>query len=200
MWAINIVFQTSGFDRSLTILTGRPHGGLAILFKRFLADKIRRDECENIRKCVTSFHQDGKARLLFINVYMPCDKQPIHCLNPEYNDTISDNRMLLFDPIGDVISGGDWNTDQSRDTDQSKSFESFLESNFLCGCRDHTWATQQPTYVTNSLHATSCIERYLVSSNVFDCLRACCVNTNHLTPNGHRDISIPIYNTASYYP
>ena len=64
--------------------------------------------------------------LLLINVYMPCDTQSIHCLNPVYSKTISDIETLLFDHIGDVILGGDWNKEPSRDTAQSKSFGKFF--------------------------------------------------------------------------
>ena len=120
-------FETSGVDSSLKILTGRSYRGLEILFKRSLADKIRWVECANKRICAIRYHQDSEAPLLLINVYMTCDTQSIHCLNPMYSDTISDIEMLLFDHIGDVILCGDWNTDPSRDTAQSKCFESFLE-------------------------------------------------------------------------
>ena len=182
--------ETNGVDSSLKILTGRPYGGLAILFKPSLADKIRRVECANKIMCAIRYHADGKATLLLINVYMPCDTQSIHCLNPVHSDTISDIEMLLFDHI--------W------DTAQSKFFESFLERNPLRVCWDHALATQQPTYINDSLHATSCLDHFLMSSNVFDSLRSCCVNTNPLNPSDHRDISVQInttvisHNTAEY--
>ena len=190
------VLETSSVDSSLNILTGRPYGGLAILFKRSLADKIRRVDCANKRICAIRYHQDGKAPLILINVYMPCDTESIHCLNPAYSDTISDIEMLLFDHIGDVILGGNWNTDPSRDTAQSKCFESFLERNSLRVCWDHALATQQPTYINDSLHATSCLDHFLMSSNIFDSLWSCCVNTNPLNPSDHRDISVRINTTV----
>ena len=38
--------------------------------------------------------------------------------------------------------------------------------------------------------------KYIMSSNVFDSLRSCCVNTNPLNPSDHRDISVQINTTV----
>ena len=63
--------EISGVDDSSRILTGRPHGGLAIYFKRSIADKIHQVACSNNRLCAIRYQCDDSVPLLLINVYMP---------------------------------------------------------------------------------------------------------------------------------
>ena len=101
---------------------------------------------------------------------MPCDTQSIRCLNPVYSDTISDIEILLFDHIGDVILGGDGNTDPSRDTAQSKCFENFLESNSLHVCWDHALAIDSLCVL---FVIFSRIGSHIIATKEYQCISYC---------------------------
>jgi exonuclease III len=65
------VIGKSSMDESIT-LEGRPHGGVAIVYKSNLKCQIDEVECNNIRLCgVTVSLNEGS--LLILNTYMPCD-------------------------------------------------------------------------------------------------------------------------------
>ena len=64
-------YDVSGVDESERILSGRPSGGLAILFKRSIADKVTFVDTGNRRLCACVLHCDGALPLLIVNVYMP---------------------------------------------------------------------------------------------------------------------------------
>jgi exonuclease III len=59
----------SGFDDS-EVLTGRPYGGVAILWRSDLAAKIAVIDTNSKRVCAVRMESDN-FKLLFINVYMP---------------------------------------------------------------------------------------------------------------------------------
>ena len=52
-------YETSGVDCSQDIIMGRPYGGLAILYKRCIADKVKMVKTSNRRLCVLQIHYEG---------------------------------------------------------------------------------------------------------------------------------------------
>ena len=153
--------ETSGVDCTAGILIGRPYGGLAIYFKRSMADKIERVPCDNRRICAIKYQPEGQVPLLLINVYMPCDTQSSTSLNPVYADTITDIETLMSDHVGDIILGGDWNTDTRRDNAQSMCFAGFTERCELRLGWNHISAKRQDTFFSEANGTTSCIDHFL---------------------------------------
>ena len=196
--------ETSGVDSSARILAGRPYGGLAIFYKRSLADKIEQIQCNNKRICAIRYNCDGHSPLLLINVYMPCDNQSSSSLNLTYADTITDVESILTEHTGDVCIAGDWNTDTSRNSAQSVCFNSFIERYDLKLCWDHVLAKRQPTYLSEIIDASSCIDHFIMNVSLFDNIIDCSVNSDPLNPSDHRAISLQIeyvpisYNTHVY--
>ena len=182
--------EVSGVDCSQKILAGRPHGGLAVLYKRSIADKIKTVRCESRRMCAVTLSLDGHLPLLLINVYMPCDTMSANILNTEYNDVLCEIEALLSKHVGDVLLCGDWNTDTNRSTAQTGAFNDFIVRNELNMCWDNQHATQIDTYANFSLNHFSCIDHFLMSSRLFNEITCCQVDTSPLNPSDHRNIYI----------
>ena len=87
-------FEQSGIDSNLTIIFGRPKGGLAIMFKRSLAGYMSKLETNSQRVCAAHMKGDG-ADILIVNAYMPCDNRRCNYVNPEYQNAIESIDMLI---------------------------------------------------------------------------------------------------------
>ena len=196
--SINMLFEPSGVDCSEKILTGRPYGGRAIYFKHSLAGKTKRDICMNWRICALTFNNPGLTPLLIVNVYMPCDTYSASTVNPAYSDTIYDIETLINEHDGGVLLCGNWNTDINRSTARSNCFENFIERNQLRICWDHMTATSQNTYANFALDHFSRVDHFVMSNNMFECLKSCSVNTSPLHPSDHRDIFVDFHLQSDY--
>jgi exonuclease III len=101
----------SGFDNS-DVLTGRPYGGCAILWRSNLAAKINVISTNSKSMCIRV--STDTIRLLIINVYMPYE-------NAGDSTTIFIDQLSVIAGVIDdnadchVIVGGDFNVDLSRD-------------------------------------------------------------------------------------
>ena len=122
--------HTSGMDPCIP-LKGRPFGGVGIIFKSNL--NCTTEKIANISKrlCILKVTTDNSSMLLFI-IYMPYDmRRPGEELDEfveilsEVKDTISKHSSI------DVIIGGDFNSDLTRNNFQSRTLESFVENEDL---------------------------------------------------------------------
>ncbi len=97
------------------ILVGRPHGGVACLWRRSLKAKVTPVDINNERFCALKLEMKHTT-LLIICVYMPCDS------NIRYSHTSNMYRDVLHcitelcnnECVDSIIIGGDFNTDRSR--------------------------------------------------------------------------------------
>ena len=181
--------ETSGLDETSRILSGRPFGGLVNYFMRMFADKIKTVHCDNKRICAIKYNCENNLPLLFVNVYMPCDNQTMN-LNPVYLDAIHDWESMVSEHIGHVCLGGDWNTDLSRNSAQTQCFNDFIERCNLNLCWEHSLADKQDTYFSEMSDATSCVDHFLLSDNIFQGINSCYVDDNPLNPSDHREVVI----------
>ncbi len=62
----------SGMDSNV-LLSGRPYGGCAFLFKSNMRYKVTPINCNNRRCCCILVDMGGDVKFLIFNVYMPCD-------------------------------------------------------------------------------------------------------------------------------
>ena len=181
--------ETSGVAESSRILAGRPFGGLVNYYMRTFADKIKKIPCDNKRICAIEYTNENKLPFLIVNVYMPCDNQTM-TLNPVYLNVIHDVESILNDHIGDVCLGGDWNTDLSRNSAQTQCFNEFIERSRFKLCWEHNLADKQNTYYSEMSDATSCVDHFLLSENLFNGINCCYVDDNPLNPSDHREVVI----------
>ena len=183
-------YDTSGVDCSESILAGRPYGGLAIFYKRSIAHNVKHIKTQSRRCCAVLVHEENCVPLMIINVYMPCDNYSTRTVCQDFCDVIAEIEELLNDYDGAVLLCGDWNTDPTRSTAQTSYFHEFVERNHLHICWDHQNASVQPTYANDALHHYSCIDHFVMSSNLYNTMVACDVNSCPLNPSDHRDIAI----------
>ena len=187
--------ETSGVNVHDSIISGRPFGGLATYFMKNFADKVERVNCKNKRICAVKYCDEKSFPLLLLNVYMPCDDQS-RTPNPEYVNTLCEIESLITGHTGDVFAGGDWNTDLSRQNAQTTCFKEFILRTGLKLCWDHPLADKQPTYVSQMNGASSCIDHFLLSSNLFNGIVECKVDDGPLNPSDHHEVEI----SFDYHP
>ena len=86
-------FEQSGIDSNLTIIFGRPKGGLAIMFKRSLAGYMSKLETNSHRVCAAHTKGDGA-----------CDNRRCNYVHPEYQNAIESIDMLIAqDPESELL-------------------------------------------------------------------------------------------------
>ena len=100
-----------GFVNS-EVLKGRPYGGCGILYKRSLNAKVVDVQTDSNRICAVHF-VTSQYKLMLGNVYMPFVNTEV-----ESDEYILQLELIseLMDryPDSQVILGGDWNVDFSR--------------------------------------------------------------------------------------
>ena len=182
--------ETSGVNAHDTIISGRPFGGLATYFMKSFADKVERVNCKNKRICAIKYCNAKSFPMLILNVYMPCDDQS-RTPNPEFVNTLYDIESLITGHTGDVLAGGDWNTDFSRlNSAQTMCLKEFILRTGLKLCWDHPLADKQPTYISEINGASSCIDHFLMSSNLFNGMTECRVDDGPLNPSDHHEVEM----------
>ena len=88
MMTIILMTDVSGVNCQEKILPGRPYGGLAIIVRRSIADTISKVKTDSRRVCAVALNDNVDTKLTVINVYMPCDNNNAHEVNPEYQTEI----------------------------------------------------------------------------------------------------------------
>ena len=101
----------SGFDCS-DVLSGRPFGGCAILWRSDVLASVTALSTGSRRVCAIRLCNDN-LKLLFINVYMPYEGKD------EATDELADQLLVVEDLINNnldcnVIVGGNFNVDFTR--------------------------------------------------------------------------------------
>ena len=109
------IHGVSGMDPAV-LLKGRPFGGCAIIYNKFLKITVTPVDIQCNRCCaVLIIFPNGNKCLLF-NVYMPCDTEnDVDNLDAFCNilDLI-ETTCERYDDVNSIIIGGDFNTDLSR--------------------------------------------------------------------------------------
>ena len=110
-----LAIAKSGVDETAAILSGRPHGGVAILFKKNLANFIEPISTESKRMCCAILNHVSGFRTLIMSVYLPCDSFSATRIDDEYEQCINEIELIMnahnFD---ECIIGGDFNTSFER--------------------------------------------------------------------------------------
>ena len=161
------VHGVSGMD-SKNLISGRPYGGCAIVWKRNLVSQVSPISCASSRLCAVTMDIKG-LKVLICNVYMPCDTN-YHCSNTViYEETLSEIKRLSVETgIDTLIIGGDFNTDLLRDS--SLHTRLLKEYNARENLRTVISEKQQIdyTYESKASGARSVIDHFIVSQNILD--------------------------------
>jgi len=154
----------SGFDNS-DVLSGRPYGGCAILWRRNISLKVIPVNVNSRRLCCLSL-SGMHFKALCINVYMPY----------EHDDASFDEFVMQMSLISDLIErnldchillGGDFNVDFSRDRHHTDVLNDFCFQNNLSPVVRHHCSTIDYTY-NFCMKSFSTIDHFMLSCHLFD--------------------------------
>ena len=155
------VIAKSGMETD-NINSGRPYGGVAIIWKKNLSGEIVEIPTLSNRLCAVRF-SSSKSDLLIFSVYMPCNT---NSNENEFYDILCDIKSICdsFED-SDVLIGGDFNCDISRGDLRSEVFLDFLNANcLLCPTLESKFNIHH-TFI-NSLNQTSLIDHFCISSRI----------------------------------
>lgn len=153
-----------GFD-STEILTGRPYGGCAILWRSDISARIQTIPTNSRRVCAIKMHSDIWS-ILFINTYMPY----------EDGDERSDDFCMQLSIIEYLITqntdchiviGGDFNVDFSRNWSHTKLLSDFCENLNLDPSIRHAANHVDYTYSFNDLRF-NVFDYFIMSGVLFE--------------------------------
>lgn len=155
----------SGFDNS-DVLTGRPYGGVAILWRSDLSVSVNVLATNSKRVCALRMESDV-YKLLFINIYMPYE-------NDDFSTNEFADQLFVIEDICNnnsdchVIAGGDFNVDFARDRRHTVLLSDFCESTGrLNPTARHRKCSIDYTYSFN-LNRFSILDHFLLSGSLYE--------------------------------
>ena len=176
----------SGVDSTSGILSGRPHGGVAILWNKSLSHQVEVIDIGNKRLFAIKIKLDTNETLLMINVYMPCDNRSKSVVNEDYQTVIDDiEHVLLSLDYDSAIIYGDFNTCLNRNNAHSLLLTQFTVRNVLYNVWNHPKAKQDDTYINTALNQRSRIDHAYVTENLLPCIQQFSVYHSPLNPSDH---------------
>ena len=105
------------------LLSGRPYGGCAILWKSNLQINVKPIKTDSQRLVAVVVELENHEKILLCCVYMPCDDRCMSGNLKEYEDVLNNMEEILESvQVNYVCLGGDWNTDINRNTHQTRRF------------------------------------------------------------------------------
>ena len=138
----------AGKDTTTEFLSGRPAGGVSILYNKSLSESIAGIKSTNKRVCGVKITSNGNFSCLLLNVYLPCDNYSNTTVTQGFIDCVEyiENLYNLSD-CSSYICCGDFNTSFERNNAQSYYLTDCIERNSLCTSWDHVLALKDYTYV-----------------------------------------------------
>ena len=119
----------SGMDPTAGIVHGRPHGGVAVLWKSSLNGVVSPVTTNHRRVSAVNLSLKPNVTLLVICVYLPCDTQKIHTDHEEFIDVLDYIEQLLYKDS--YIICGDFNTSFERNNAHTEYLNGFMSRNNL---------------------------------------------------------------------
>ena len=114
------------------ILSGRPYGGLGILWRKSMAINVQAIDINSDRIAGILITLADKSTSMILNVYLPTDLRSMTHVSQEYEMCIDMLEMCINRYAYDkIVIGGDFNTDFSRKNAHSEYLNHFLERNLL---------------------------------------------------------------------
>lgn len=163
------IFGVSAMD-SNKLLTGRPHGGCAIMYKNDLMYPISPIDTGNPRICAGQVKFSDTVSFLLFCIYMPCDTTFDQSNIDVYDNVLEDIRNICskFSNIDHILIGGDFNTDLSRRQSlHRESLDLYCATNDFSCCTRNLNANNEYTY-ENSLGNKSFLDHFLIAENMIN--------------------------------
>ena len=158
----------SGVETNARILTGRPHGGVAIMYRKGIARSVTQLTIDSNRVCAIHVRGADNVDMLVLCIYMPCDNMLINECNIDYENTLNQIEVLIQShPRSNlIIICGDFNTYFERHNAQTRCLNNFLLRNNLKVGWESSKSKKAPTYVNYNLEHSSCIDHFAVSTDI----------------------------------
>lgn len=153
-----------GFD-STQVLSGRPYGGCAILWRADWSARAEIVDSGSRRMCVVRLCTNN-WKVLLINVYMPYEDNDER--TDEFCELLSKIELIINENMDfHVILGGDFNTDFSRNWAHTNILNDFCDSVDIVPTIRNTCCHIDYTYNFN-MHRFSTLDHFMVSGTLFD--------------------------------
>jgi len=161
----NYLFSAvSGFDSS-DVLSGRPYGGCAILWRSDISAEVKIIDTSSRRVCAIRM-TTAQLRLLLISVYMPFEGDDRK--TDEFADQLSIiEGIISSNPDCHVVVGGDFNVDLSRTWTHTAMLESFCTNLNLIVALRHEKCHIDYSYQFNMCRF-NVLDHFLLSSNLYN--------------------------------
>lgn len=159
----HVSFGISGFGCS-DVLSGRPYGGCAILWRRSLVFKVESIGTDSRRVCCMLL-SCPEFKLLCINVYMPYEDDVTNLDEFSLQLAIVDD-LIDRNPDCHVMLGGDFNVDFSRNWTHTDLLNDFCLRTNVSPIIRHSLSTIDYTY-NFSMKSFSVIDHFILSEQLF---------------------------------
>ena len=177
----------SSVDTSSELLQGRPHGGLAILWRESIGTRCSFVETDDPRLMVMEYEMDNGCKLVIINVYLP------YCSNNNLQDFIFYLAKIdmLVNECGSpyVIVGGDFNshvTSQGPATHMfGRELVRFVNDSGLIISDCEILPEESYTYLSEAHLSTSLLDHFVTTGNVHDLIENMYVTYDTVTSDHH---------------
>ena len=185
----------SGMD-SYNLLSGRPFGGCAVLWKRELSCEVVPIDIQSRRVSAVSITINSSTFLL-CSVYMPCNNHSDyeHTYQEVLQDlsTLSENDNYEF-----IIIGGDFNSSLvTASNKMSRDINSFMENNNLCCVSLHpNFDNITYTFESKANGCQSFIDHFIVSKNLYNSVLFYDVHNEIENPSDHLPVFLELKNNG----
>lgn len=162
-----------------TPLVGRPHGGVAIVYKTNINAKITEVKCTHKRLCGVSVLLNPNCSILVLNAYMPVDTFRQDDNHVVFVEVLSEMEQVIHrHGCTYLIIGGDLNADLSRRSPNVTALKQFINKFNLSVGIDLNVSDVPYTYI--GPQSKSRIDHFLVSSTMQESVSSCNIIDNHL--------------------
>jgi len=180
---------TSAVDISSNVLTERPYGGSAILYRKSLCAGFNASVCSTYDICFTGLRLSTYVGpLLLLNVYMPTDYNDAESLEKSVNVCASINAKFVDHNLSNLLVIGDFNCQPSS---RFYSTLNHLISDNNLVMTDITLLENVFTYCSDSGASTSWIYHVITSQAVHNCVKSINVIYDY-TCSDHRPLTVTL--------
>ena len=176
------------------LLSGRPHGGLGILWRKDMSANVKFKSIDNTnRACAIELNTDN-GHLVLINVYMPVDNQRKSHVDEEFLRTM-DAIESFVESCGNtkVIIAGDLNVDFSRKNAHDIYIGDFMERYGFTDSFELPVADNGYTYIDLENGCRSCIDHILVRNMLCNSVLKVARSEDALNPSKHIPVIMELF-------
>ena len=184
--------EQSGVDSRSSIISGRPHGGVAILYKKTLGNNVGKIDTKCKRICALRIKSSDELNdIVVVSLY-------IYAMRHTKCVTMCRWISRCHAGLGDIVEWSWWcsccnlwrleHWSFTKKNAQTEYSYAFTAHNDLELCWNHPVSKRDYTYVNHGLQHRSCIDHFVMSRKVFQHITACYVYESPVNPSDHNDI------------